>query len=63
MTIVSNDGKIITWHIRDEEDLGLLLATPEERNRLLAEPFRQMLDALRSPSVPETEPARLGPSE
>jgi hypothetical protein len=47
MTIVTKDGEIITWTIRCKEDLRFLLATPEERDRLLAESFRQMLSHLK----------------
>jgi hypothetical protein len=52
MTIVTKDGEIITWTIRCKPPL----ATPEERNRLLAESFRQMLEVLRAADQNEETP-------
>jgi hypothetical protein len=47
MTIVSKDGAFIGWHIRTKDDLRFLLASSEERDQMMEEAFRQMLDVLR----------------
>jgi hypothetical protein len=37
----------ICWRNKDEEDMRLFLATPEERDRLMQEAFREMFRILR----------------